>query len=1464
MFKQLRKIAVSLICISLFPAVISLGAASTAHAESVSQTINVNSGNSRGVAISPDGLFAYVTSELDGTLTKVDLSTNSVVSTFTVGSEPYSVAITPNGTYALVTNSGGNSVSKINLSTNEVVNIALGTFAMDVSIDPTGAFAYVTEFYANKVSKINLSTNTVVARLSVGGGPREIAITPSGDFAYTANDGSGTATKIDLSAFTAVATIETGINPYGLTIDSSGEFAYVLNLNSSDISKISVSSNEVVGTLSISSPWAMALVPGTPFAFVTSHSSALITKINLNSFTSIGTTAVGNYPRGLAVNSSTSKLYVTNYSTGRLKVVNILLEAQSIAMEIGSSFLLGAGTVALSATASSALTVSFSSSTTDVCTVAGTTVTLLSYGTCTVNANQTGGSGWLAAPMISRSFTVSRQVITFNSLSSAALGAGTRSVSATASSGLTVAFSSATTDICTVSGTTVTLLAYGTCTVKANQTGSNGDVALEVQRSFTVTRQIITFDSLPNALLGAGTVSVSATAPSGLPVLFSTSATGVCTVSGTTVTLNDLGQCTIIANQTSGNGDIALPVSQSFSVLPMPAHGGVIGEISGGEDGVAITPNGGNAYVPSAPRSLVRVGVVSRNRTVSTLPKASVRDVAIDISGSYAYVTHPDLDTVTKVRLSDNSVISEIAVPQYPNHIVMGASGNYAYIDAISRLIRIRLSDNAVDSLHGFSYLTDVAVDPSEQFAYVSDWNAMAVKKVNLSTMQVDAQINGVGQVKGLAIDPAGEFAYVAVHSLGVIKKIRLSTFTVVGSISVGQNPWDVAISSDGLWAFVTNNGAATISKVSLTKAVAVGSISVGAGPKGVSISPDGQRIFVVNSTDQTTSVILNENEIQTISFTSLSDVLLGAGSVSLSATSSSTQEVTFSSVTTDVCTVAGSTVTLVAYGTCTVNANQAGGSGWAAAPVMSRSFTVARQVITFGSLSDVLLGAGSFSVSATASSGLAVVFSSATSDVCTVTGSTVTLLAYGTCTVKANQAGSNGDAALEVQQSFAVARQVIAFSSLADVFLGVGSVSVSATASSGLAVVFSSATSDVCTVTGSTVTLLSYGTCTVKANQTGSNGDVALEVQRSFAVTRQVITFGSLPDILLSLGTTSVSASASSGLAVVFSSATPDVCTVAGASVTLVKSGDCTIAADQTGLNGDKAISVSQTFFVIPMPPAGETGVSINSGSSYTNAKQVLVNVVWPSGATKARISNDGAFDGAKTKVMSLTPQIQWELDDSVKGVFTKIIYVRFSGSGIDTSKTYSDDIILDTTAPTIEAASVEVNSGNLSVSLKAKDDISGVDDVQFNNGDKTITENYSESLRISQVSFDLDVASAGVKKQGTSSIRFRVSDVAGNWTSWRSVAIVPKATSAPLVTGLVLSLSKSATAKSVASLAKIPVASTSKITMSVAKTSTKFCKISGALVKGLAVGSCKITVTVTPKKGAKTSRTVILKVSK
>ena len=88
------------------------------------------------------------------------------------------------------------------------------------------------------------------------------------------------------------------------------------------------------------------------------------------------------------------------------------------------------------------------------------------------------------------------------------------------------------------------------------------------------------------------------------------------------------------------------------------------------------------------------------------------------------------------------------------------------------------------------------------------------------------------------------------------------------------------------------------------------------------------------------------------------------------------------------------------------------------AADDVVRSFTVSKasQTITFANPGSKALSVGSFTASSSADSGLTVSLASSTGSVCSMTGSTVGLLATGTCTLIASQAGnSNYNAATNV-----------------------------------------------------------------------------------------------------------------------------------------------------------------------------------------------------------------------------------------------------------------------------------------------------------------------------------------------------------------------------------------------------------------------------------------------------------------
>jgi hypothetical protein len=110
-------------------------------------------------------------------------------------------------------------------------------------------------------------------------------------------------------------------------------------------------------------------------------------------------------------------------------------------------------------------------------------------GSCIVTAAQAGDDNYNG---VQEQGTITAlkaaQTIAFGSLSDVMFElAATRSLSATASSGLPVSFASTTLTTCSVAGSTVTLLRAGDCTVRATQSGdANYHAASAEERTFKI------------------------------------------------------------------------------------------------------------------------------------------------------------------------------------------------------------------------------------------------------------------------------------------------------------------------------------------------------------------------------------------------------------------------------------------------------------------------------------------------------------------------------------------------------------------------------------------------------------------------------------------------------------------------------------------------------------------------------------------------------------------------------------------------------------------------------------------------------------------------------------------------------------------------------------------------------------------------------------------------------------------
>ena len=286
-------------------------------------------------------------------------------------------------------------------------------------------------------------------------------------------------------------------------------------------------------------------------------------------------------------------------------------------------------------------------------------------------------------------------------------------------------------------------------------------------------------------------------------------------------------------------------------------------------------------------------------------------------------------------------------------------------------------------------------------------------------------------------------------------------------------------VSSDPTVATVTTGGTVHLVKTGTTTFTASQ-----AGNANYNAASDGTSTLVVLAAGQT------------ITFGTLPAKTYGAVDFALGATASSTLPVSYVSSNTAVATVSSNTVTIVGAGTTTITASQAGNGNFAAATDVTQTLTVnkAAATVTLGNLSATYDGTPKAATATTVPAGLTVSV--------TYAGNSTAPTAVGNYAVVGTINENNYVGSATGTLAITKANQTITFGALPVKVFGDASFALSATASSTLAVTYASSNKNVATVSGSTVTLVGWGTTTITASQAGDgNFNAATNVPQTLTV---------------------------------------------------------------------------------------------------------------------------------------------------------------------------------------------------------------------------------------------------------------------------------------------------------------------------------------------------------------------------
>jgi DNA-binding beta-propeller fold protein YncE len=342
------------------------------------------SGNPFGVAVTPDGRWAFVADggsidvlRTGSPLAPVKVATIPVQATTapagTVGVGPLlGETLTPDGRYLLAATGGGAVVVSVARAEQGRRDAVLGTMsdpgggdgAIEVAVSPDGDFAFVTQEDSLRVAVFNLhralthgfGPGDLVGTIPVGVAPVGMAISPDGRWLYVTSEvmaqkpqgNVGTLTVVNVAraeadpAASVVATVAAGCNPVRVITSADGREVWVTARASDDLLCFSAAALRTDPGRALA---AIVRVGEAPVGLMLVRNGSLVVVADSNRFGASGATSdltvvntaaalagesavagsvpAGQFPREMALEPGGQRLLVTNYASGQLEAVSI-------------------------------------------------------------------------------------------------------------------------------------------------------------------------------------------------------------------------------------------------------------------------------------------------------------------------------------------------------------------------------------------------------------------------------------------------------------------------------------------------------------------------------------------------------------------------------------------------------------------------------------------------------------------------------------------------------------------------------------------------------------------------------------------------------------------------------------------------------------------------------------------------------------------------------------------------------------------------------------------------------------------------------------------------------------------------------------------------------------------------------------------------------------------------------------
>ncbi|MCX6254982.1 MAG: MBG domain-containing protein [Bacteroidia bacterium] len=736
--------------------------------------------------------------------------------------------------------------------------------------------------------------------------------------------------------------------------------------------------------------------------------------------------------------------------------------------------------------------------------LAGSDVVFISYPPGGDVASAKGG--WLAS-FTDQSVTLTAQTITFTQSLSKKYSDSPFTLTATASSGLGMTYSSSNMGVATALGIVLTFHALGTSDITARQLGNGTYAPARYIRTLTVDKgdQTISFNVLPDMTYGDPDYAPAVSASSLLSVSLASDNTAVATIVS--------GKIHIV-----GAGNAEITASQAGNTLWNPAVPDVQRTLNVDRATLTVTADDKTRVYgdPNPPLTFTYSGFVnSENESVldSEPVAATTADattdagtVPITVSGgsdnNYSYTYVSGTLTITKatatitlgsLTTTYNGLPQAVTATTSPTGLTVDFTYNGSAtvpVNADSYAVIATINDiNYQGTASGTltinkATLTVIADDKTKVYGdpnppltftcsgFVNSENESVLDSEPVAATTADATTDA-GTVP-ITVSGGSDNNYSLTYVSGTLTITKATATVTPGSLTTTYNGLPQAVtattSPTGLTVDFTYDGSATVP-------VNAGSYAVIATIDDINYQGTASGTLIINKADQT------------ITFNALPAKVFGDADFSVGASASSALAVNLLSDNNAVATVVSGMIHITGAGTAVINASQAGDGNYNPAPVVPQTLTVNKANLTFTADDKSKVYQAQNPVLTYIISGFVIGETQSVLDVLpTIQTTAVQNSPVGSYPITITGGSDNNYNYIYLSGTLTVTKipQTITFTDIAEKLLVEDSYTLIATSTSGLTVLFESMDTQKATVSGDLLTGVSKGAVQIRAYNPG------------------------------------------------------------------------------------------------------------------------------------------------------------------------------------------------------------------------------------------------------------------------------------------------------------------------------------------------------------------------------------------